>query len=338
MQAQRLPGTGQAHSTWIIKVRSAKPEPHPTSLFMLLLAYLPFIPFVLSLATEHPSFIVGGSVVTANELPFAAHLLVDNHPKCGAAILSAGWVVTAAHCLTRNNALINRPLTVKVGDGDGDGKAYRASKLICHPDYEAGTFKNDIALIRLEKEISFDRGSQRIPISVSDIKANETLRAAGWGQTEAESSSKQLREVEVQTTSLAVCKLYIADFQDYSGPQICTGLTPGKDTCPGDSGGPLFRSENGVLKLVGLTSYGTYNPNDERKCGGADTVGVYTHIAHHMAYIEGVTGLSRRELTSERNQQKVGYLVSAGLKYSARNSVVVLAAMLATLLSTSTRA
>ncbi|KAK9716896.1 hypothetical protein K7432_006593 [Basidiobolus ranarum] len=101
-------------------------------------------------------------------------------------------------------------------------------------------------------------------------------------------------------------------------------MTPGRDTCGGDSGGPLFRSEDGVLKLVGLTSYGAFNPNDRLKCGGKGSVGVYTHVLSYMEYIEGVTGLSFNELTSSEFRHQAGYVVSALSTNSLAKSMVPL--------------
>ena len=56
-------------------------------------------------------------------------------------------------------------------------------------------------------------------------------------------------------------------------------LSPGKDSCGGDSGGPMtFRhSVNDPWYLVGLVSYGA------TKCG--DKPGVYTYVPHYIPWI-----------------------------------------------------
>ena len=61
---------------------------------------------------------------------------------------------------------------------------------------------------------------------------------------------------------------------------ICAG-NGGKDTCRGDSGGPLILSNNVETKwfLVGITSIG---PN---VCGQENTQGIYTNVAHYKEWI-----------------------------------------------------
>jgi secreted trypsin-like serine protease len=64
--------------------------------------------------------------------------------------------------------------------------------------------------------------------------------------------------------------------------QICAGGVRGKDTCNGDSGGPLqiaHYDANCVYDIVGLTSYGS------RRCGSR-SFGVYTKVSSHLDWIE----------------------------------------------------
>merc|ERR1719431_2338746 len=62
---------------------------------------------------------------------------------------------------------------------------------------------------------------------------------------------------------------------------LCT-FTKGKDTCNGDSGGPLMKLDRkaGELVLVGLTSWGPAN------CGLQREAGVYTSVADHLTWIQ----------------------------------------------------
>lgn len=65
--------------------------------------------------------------------------------------------------------------------------------------------------------------------------------------------------------------------------QVCAGFTSesNKDSCGGDSGGPLTRTgADGCPILVGLVSYGT------RTCGLKDTPGVYTRVSAYKTWIE----------------------------------------------------
>lgn len=67
--------------------------------------------------------------------------------------------------------------------------------------------------------------------------------------------------------------------------QICAGdLAGGKDTCEGDSGGPLFLKSsdpNCNYDVVGITSIGGI-------CGTARKPGVYTRVSYYMNWIESI--------------------------------------------------
>lgn len=81
-----------------------------------------------------------------------------------------------------------------------------------------------------------------------------TLEALGWGTQEFGGPiSAKLMKVTLTATDQATCS------NSYPGSitsgQFCT-YQPGKDTCQYDSGGPLDYTENSLLYLIGLISYG----------------------------------------------------------------------------------
>ena len=64
---------------------------------------------------------------------------------------------------------------------------------------------------------------------------------------------------------------------------ICGGKR-NKDTCNGDSGGPLIAHIDGRFTLVGVTSWG------KGSCGNGRAPGVYADISHRsmMKFINNV--------------------------------------------------
>lgn len=64
---------------------------------------------------------------------------------------------------------------------------------------------------------------------------------------------------------------------------ICAGGKPGKDTCNGDSGGPLTKEITIEFHtnayLFGITSFGV------ARCGVTDTPSVYTRITGYLDWI-----------------------------------------------------
>lgn len=66
---------------------------------------------------------------------------------------------------------------------------------------------------------------------------------------------------------------------------ICAGYDQGgKDTCRGDSGGPLSIIKNGVRLLIGITSWGY-------ECGRPYFPGVYASVSAIRPWIKNVTGI-----------------------------------------------
>jgi len=103
--------------------------------------------------------------------------------------------------------------------------------------------------------------------------------------------SDVLREANVEIISPAICsqldwhgyleKLYGTTIDAQS--MVCAGYAGGgKDTCSGDSGGPLqcLSPISGRWMLAGLTSWGG------EICGAAKKPGVYTRITAYLDWIK----------------------------------------------------
>lgn len=56
----------------------------------------------------------------------------------------------------------------------------------------------------------------------------------------------------------------------------------GVDTCPGDSGGPLFCKRENKVILTGIVSWGA------PQCGGIDQPGVYVNVTNYVSWIKDI--------------------------------------------------
>lgn len=66
---------------------------------------------------------------------------------------------------------------------------------------------------------------------------------------------------------------------------ICAGYKRGgKDTCFGDSGGPMTCQVNGINKLIGIVSFG-------EDCGKPRHPGVYSRTTSVRQWISVLTGV-----------------------------------------------
>lgn len=100
-----------------------------------------------------------------------------------------------------------------------------------------------------------------------------------------EEGSQDLMKVLLSIYSGEVCeerKLVKGGMQT---SMICSGeLEGGKDTCNGDSGGPLqivLDDPYCMYSIIGITSFGRF-------CGFAYNPAIYTKVSSYIPWIEGI--------------------------------------------------
>lgn len=118
---------------------------------------------------------------------------------------------------------------------------------------------------------------------------NINLIVAGWGNTIKDRSSSSDRKLHLTLpfVKLSDCIHKYAAKKIRTNiweNQVCAGGEAGKDSCRGDSGGPLmlFDPKAERFNLIGVVSYGHI------KCGFEGVPGVYTHVYKYVDWIKGV--------------------------------------------------
>lgn len=107
--------------------------------------------------------------------------------------------------------------------------------------------------------------------------------AVGWGSLkENENIADILHNVKLKIYPFKECN-NITGLDGDDLTQICAGeLAGGKDTCYGDSGGPLFvRYLNSAFNyvLAGIPSYGI-------GCARPNKPGIFTRVSYYIPWIE----------------------------------------------------
>lgn len=227
------------------------------------------------LTTNEESRIYGGSEADVRQYPYIASLRFDPHGKtfCGGTLVAPQFILTAGHCIKTDKGQIYASLGSKFGSGSGSSELIKVTKGFRHPLYNNAKHLYDVGLLKLKTP-----STQKVaPLGArdgSDSKVGTMATVLGWGLTEDRVGSFTLQKVNVAIISNAECNKEYGRNR-ITGGMMCAGNGEGKDSCNGDSGGPLLAND----AVVGLVSWGG-------KCGVK--AGVYTRVAHVLDYIKAV--------------------------------------------------
>ena len=258
-------------------------------LFATLMCLQPAVAFSQAPSSISPTpRIIGGVSASISDAPWQAALISKSARNdsegqfCGGSIINSTWILTAAHCLDDGRPFSD--LMVLVGSAELSSRklnGIQAKRYIVHEDWDPDTYANDIALIELQKPISFKSGVSE-PIALASDRpvpgANSLI--SGWGATTTTEPivyPSTLRRAEVQIVSDVDCDAVYGGIS--SDLMVCaTGPAFSTDTCWGDSGGPLAAFDGGRWEVQGITSFG-------EGCAQDPYPGVYTEVFQYVEWI-----------------------------------------------------
>ncbi|XP_058796722.1 melanization protease 1-like [Phymastichus coffea] len=250
--------------------------------------------------------IIGGTVTGINEFPWMALLSYDvgrTTPefRCGGSVINKRYILTAAHCVTKLPSNL-RLIGVRVGEHDmgtdvdcenmgsqtvcnGEHQDFGIEEVIFHPQYARTALHNDVALIRVNDDIDFRPANAKaicMPLNIAGVIPPK-MTVTGWGVTELQVSSPVMLKVNLPRFSQDECAAVYQRQTEIWHKQMCMGGQQGKDSCNGDSGGPIQAPGvvNGKNKYIqyGIVSFGVKN------CGTQGLPGVYTRVDYYLDWI-----------------------------------------------------
>ena len=235
--------------------------------------------------------IVGGGPAGQGQNRWITSLQYQDEHFCGGALVADRWVLTAAHCVIDESASDPR-FSVWVGGNDlrqaTQGIRRDVIQIVMHPAYDDFTTANDIALLQLSSAVP--DSIPLVQLATAQIMSNAAApnnpaTISGWGVlSENGNMPDVLHEVVVPIVSNATCNGPQSYPGEISAKQICAGLRDGgKDSCYGDSGGPLWLSFSGTDYHLGIVSFGD-------GCALPDKYGVYTRTASYRQWVVENTG------------------------------------------------
>ncbi|XP_036325276.1 serine protease snake-like [Rhagoletis pomonella] len=237
--------------------------------------------------------VTNGLPTEANEFPFMVALGWATPQsnvyeyKCGGALISHNWVLTAAHCASVGG---DAPVVVLPGGvnlTNTEFKPTQIEKVVVHPKYEPTTAYDDIALIKLKSQ-----PGETQPACIADHLplVNQNATAIGYGDTVfGGRPSDQLLKAYLSTVDTFLCQFFFADLDALPNGLMDTHLCAkdlqfNRDTCQGDSGGPLVlhipNEYESVPYIIGVTSFGL-------GCA-TNSPGIYTNVAKYLDWIEPI--------------------------------------------------
>lgn len=224
----------------------------------------------------------------------ASNTFDHNNLGCGGALINAGQVITAAHCVkgekpSKIHVVLGRMDLTKPG-----GVKVGVSHISHHPRYNGKKAVNDIAILDLAHRVEgYTPIDLPRPGDEALLQPGTQLTVVGWGNRSVDGWDYPAQAQEAQVTLISdkvAKKRYSSKIRKKKGKKnrqrsefkpavmIAAGLN-GSDTCDGDSGGPLFFNRpDGTTVLAGVTSWGY-------KCNSKKRPGVYAEVASGLDYI-----------------------------------------------------
>ncbi|KAH9510082.1 Transmembrane protease serine 13 [Bulinus truncatus] len=228
--------------------------------------------------------IVDGSKAPDDSWPWHVRVLhkVLKYDICGGVLIDGSWVLTAAHCVdkdeefaifmgTKTKLLIKSPIV-------------RASQVrIIHDDYNSVTRENDIALIRLSRSVGYTHQVRAacLPIYRQDFVNNDFCYITGFGDTRNgfETELQQLKVYVVPDKECFYMRKAVTK-KDINSRQICAGRVRQKGgICATDGGSPLSCKIGNKYYVAGVASAGI------EKCDSKFLPDRFTKITRYMDWI-----------------------------------------------------
>lgn len=255
--------------------------------------------------------VVGGERVDQQLYPWQLVLNIEHANAtnlCGATLIAPSWALTAAHCVMQADGSSIDEERIKMGWGEIARSKMQLTQMIqqviVHPNYQSSSdhAAHDIALLQLRQPLA-SLPIVALPTEDSDWDKlqGQQLKLMGWGDMRGYGEQKLpdiLQITSVLTTPAEQCAI------TNDAEKICAGvMTGGKDSCNGDSGGPLFRAGvNGAPAVqYGIVSYGT-----QTGCGLVNTPAVYTRVSAYTAWIKKTLGTDAKQLNVVRERYQPG--------------------------------
>jgi uncharacterized protein (TIGR03382 family) len=228
--------------------------------------------------------VIGGSEAPANKWPDAAAVMWSGEQACTGTLVAPNVVLTAGHCVEGG-----APDQVLVGatakSRPQEGELIDVMRAAAYPDSQS---TSDVAVLILAQPSTIAPRLIATGWARADLRNGAAVELVGYGTTDMNGN--------VETDSLLEAESTITDF-NCTRSSGCNALARpdgelgaggmGIDTCPGDSGGPIYVLTSYGSFLAGVTSRG-YDSNTYYCSEG----GIYARADKVVEWIETTAGVT----------------------------------------------
>uniref|UniRef100_A0A194AM83 Snake venom serine protease n=1 Tax=Agkistrodon piscivorus TaxID=8715 RepID=A0A194AM83_9SAUR len=235
----------------------------------------------LSYAQKSSELIIGGDECNINEHRFLVALYTFRSRRfhCSGTLINQEWVLTAAHCDRKNIRIKLGMHSTNVTNEDVQTRVAK-KKFFCLRSKTYTKWDKDIMLIRLKRPVNKSTHIAPVSLPSSPPSLGSVCRVMGWGTiTSPDETYPDVPHcANINLLDYSVCRAAYPQLPARSRT-LCAGiLEGGKDSCKGDSGGPLIC--NGQFQ--GIVSWGG-DP-----CAQPHVPGHYTKVFDYTDWIQGI--------------------------------------------------
>mmetsp|Transcript_22151 Transcript_22151/g.30838 ORF Transcript_22151/g.30838 Transcript_22151/m.30838 type:complete len:456 (+) Transcript_22151:89-1456(+) len=234
---------------------------------------------------REPRIINGSPVASSDEYPYYTRIRMKGYPgtlHCGGSLIGPDVVLSSAHCFRPAEYFIVGVNSFMHKSG-GSEIERKCVKIVVHPKYNSKTFENDVMILFLDSPVYSIHPVQLNTHPYLPFPGNQVI-AMGLGSKHPEvyRPAEGLMETRLGTLDYWFCN----DKDRYNGrvypeTMFCAGFQQGngfvRDTCFGDSGGPVLAAS--TEEQVGIVSWGV-------GCAKTQYPGVYVKVGNFYEWIE----------------------------------------------------
>lgn len=125
--------------------------------------------------------VASSEIAPLDQFLFTASLSHGSNHICTGIILNKLWILTSALCMSNDNSIELKVIYGSHNRTHMQRTENTIAKIVSHPEFNATTLHNNLALIKVKRSITFiPTVVQAVFLSIKEPKVNDVVVAIGW--------------------------------------------------------------------------------------------------------------------------------------------------------------